>query len=87
MWDLVKEALTEGVRRGLPALGAVTGAFYGTKKGSRKIQYTGAALGWLVGWAAQKAILWAVTRSTQTTGLRLPVATGPHMRYNNRTAG
>jgi len=56
--ELIREALVDSIRRGLPIVGAVAGGYYTTRRSDKWGRlFMGAGGGWLAGWAVQKAVL------------------------------
>ncbi len=61
--EIIREALVDGIRLGLPIVGAVTGAHYATKRSSKWTSVAkGAGVGYFAGWAAQKVVLGLLER-------------------------
>jgi hypothetical protein len=61
--EIIREAIVETFRSGLPITGAVVGGLTGARKSDSfytVVRYT--ATGWFLGWAAGKLVLWAVEK-------------------------
>ena len=69
--ELLREALVDALRKGLPIVGAVAGSAWMTRRygDDLKMVVAGAGAGYATGWLAQKIILWGAER---LTALQMP---------------
>ena len=61
MGEVLREGVVDALRYGVPTVAAIAGARYGTRKqDTLKHAVLGAGVGFLAGWAVQKALLWGL---------------------------
>lgn len=77
--ELLREAFVDGLRKGLPIVGAVAGSAWMTRRygDDLKVVAAGAGAGYATGWLAQKIILWGAER---LSAVQMPSTAAPPLQ-------